>query len=139
LVVGAVHPIVAAYGFVRQAAAIVVLPVADLLGSMRDAGQKGLTVSGIRIAVIVVVRVDAIGLAIQVGIRETVVDEPVAVVVLAVAGLWTQVGGGRIQGLTVGRVDFPVVVVILVADVAQAVQIGIFLVGIPCGGAVVLV
>ena len=115
---------------VHQRIAVVVQAVAQLRRRVVDQRVQGGAVADVGVPVAVVVRIDAVGQLVGVGVREALVEQPVAIVVQAVTGLHARLRDQRVRRRTVGGVGVPVAVQILVTDVPLAVIVGIRLVGI---------
>jgi hypothetical protein len=130
--------------------AVVVLAVADLLGTREDGLVQRPAVPRLgrrvelersaealalgRHAEAVAVEVHVVGLA---RLGPGLVGVPVAVVVDAVAGLGGRMGDGRVEGSAVGDVGVAVAVVVEVARVARQVAVGIDLLRVGHAEAVV--
>ena len=107
--------------FVDLPVAVVVHTVALFGGVVVDIRIERLAVCCIGIAVAVAVVFEAIGNAIAVAVREPFVDLAVTVVIDAVAGLFRVVMDVGIEGLAIRDVEVPIVVVVVVHAVENAV------------------
>jgi len=112
---------------IDKVVAIVVLPVARLHGPRIDHGIQRGAVDIVDELVVVVVFVDAILVAVRIGVKVPLIHHVVAVVVLAVAAFGRARMDVRVERCAVLFVPYQIVVVVQVTYIPRPVQVEVLL------------